>query len=150
MPFSTTYFWLGLMVLMIVVELIVPGLVSIWFAAGALFAILPSVLGGPVWLQIIVFLVVSVAALLVTRPIAKKYINSRTQPTNADIVIGKECIIVQDIDNIQGKGAAKVNGKEWTARSSSDHLKLSKGTHAKVLKIDGVKLIVEPINSEEK
>lgn len=139
-----TVVWLVAMIILLIIEGVVPGLVSIWFALGALAALISALFGAPVWLQIVWFLLVSVVALAVTRPLAKKYVNSRVQPTNADAVIGKDCIVTEDIDNILGVGAVVVGGKTWTARSQGEGIKLKKGETVKAVRIDGVKLIVVP------
>ena len=139
-----TVVWLIAMIVLLAVEAVVPGLISIWFALGALAALVSALLHAPLWLQIVWFLVVSVAALALTRPLAKKYINSRTQPTNADMLIGQECIVTELIDNVAGTGAVSVGGKVWTARTTDDHV-IPQGSHATVLRIEGVKLIVNPV-----
>ena len=140
--------WLVAMVALLIIEAIVPGLISIWFAIGALAALLASLLHAPLWLQIVWFLVVSIAALVLTRPLAVKYVNSRTQPTNADVLIGKECIVTEEIDDLLGTGAVKVDGKVWTARTGKEGMRLMKGDKARVLRIEGVKLIVEPLQAD--
>ena len=78
-----------------------------------------------------------------TRPLVKKYVNSRSQPTNADMVIGKEALVTEDIDNVEATGAVSVGGKVWTARSDTG-VSIKSGTVVNVLRIEGVKLIVEP------
>lgn len=138
---SATAFWIAAMVLFLVVEALTVGLASIWFAVGSLAAMICAMLNAPVWLQIIVFLVVSAAALYFTRPLAKKYINGRKQPTNADMIIGKECKVTEKIDNLAGTGAVYVDGKTWTARSDSDEV-VEEGELVYALRIEGVKLIV--------
>ena len=90
------------------------------------------------------FFVISIAAFAVTRPLVKKYINGRTQPTNADMLIGQECLVTEDIDNLTGHGAVTVGGKVWTARAQGD-TPIAAGTTATVLRIEGVKLIVTPV-----
>ena len=90
-----TAVWVVLMIGFLVVEGIAPGLVSIWFALGALAALISALLGAQVWLQAVWFVVVSLLALVITRPLAKKYVNSRTQATNADMLIGQECIVTE-------------------------------------------------------
>ena len=134
--------WLVAMIALLVIEGVVPGLISIWFAIGALAALLAALFGAPLWLQTAWFLIVSVAALCLTRPLAKKYINSKVQPTNADMMIGKECLVTKDIDNMLGTGEAVVSGRVWTARSEADGVKLPSGRVAFVKRIEGVKLIV--------
>lgn len=139
--FTMTTLWLIVMVLFLVVEAVTVGLVCIWFAAGALAALLCAVFGGGIWLQVVLFLVVSAVTLYFTRPLVKKYVNAKVEPTNADIVIGKECRVTETIDNIEGTGAVYVDGKTWTARSEKDET-IQKGTLVTALRIDGVKLIV--------
>lgn len=144
-----TVIWLVAMIILLIIEGVVPGLVSIWFALGALAALISALLCAPIWLQIVWFLLVSIISLALTRPLAKKYVNARVQHTNADAVLGRECIVTEDIDNVLGVGAVVVGGKTWTARSADDNLKIKKGETVKALRIDGVKLIVAPANVEE-
>lgn len=139
-----TVVWLVAMIILLVIEGVVPGLVSIWFALGALAALISALLSAPIWLQIVWFLLVSVISLALTRPLAKKYVNARVQPTNADAVLGRECIVTEDIDNVLGAGAVVVGGKTWTARSADENLKIKKGETVEALRIEGVKLIVIP------
>lgn len=143
MPFGMTIttLWLVVMVLFLMVEAATVGLVCIWFAVGALAALIAALLGAEIWLQIVLFLVVSAVALYFTRPLAKKYVNAKVEPTNADMVIGKECRVTEAIDNIAGTGAVYVDGKTWTARSESDEV-IPEGTLVTAKSIDGVKLIV--------
>ena len=135
--------WLVAMVVLLVVEAAVPGLVSIWFALGALAALISSLFHAPVWLQLVWFLLVSVVSLILTRPLVKKYVNSRTTPTNADMVIGKDAIVTETIDNLHGKGAVLLEGKTWTARMADETQTAEAGKKVRVLRIEGVKLIVE-------
>lgn len=141
--------WLIAMVLLLIIEAIVPGLISIWFALGALAALLAALLHAPLWLQIVWFLVVSVAALCVTRPLAKKYVNAKTQPTNADMLVGKECVVRETIQNLQGTGAVSVAGKVWTARTENDTDVIKEGELARIVRIDGVKLIVRALSAQK-
>lgn len=138
---SMTTFWIIAMVVFLVIEAATVGLASIWFAVGALFAMVATMLKAPVWLQIVVFIVVSSATLYFTRPLVKKYINNKVQPTNADMLIGKECRVVEAIDNVAGTGAVYVDGKTWTARSITDEV-IPEGELVKAEQIQGVKLIV--------
>ena len=137
-----TAVWVILMIIFLVIEGIVPGLVSIWFALGALAALISSMLGAQIWLQATWFVVISLLALVVTRPLAKKYVNSRTQATNADMLIGQVCIVKETIDALHGTGAVSVAGKEWTARSAAAEEIIEEGAVAVVERIEGVKLIV--------
>lgn len=139
---NMTAVWVVLMILFLVVEGVAPGLVSIWFALGALAALIASALGAQFWLQALWFVVVSLAALILTRPLAKKYVNSRTQATNADMLIGQECVVKEDINALNGTGAVFVAGKTWTARCAEPEQTLEAGAVAVVEKIEGVKLIV--------
>lgn len=134
--------WLIAIVVFLVVEGLVPGLVSIWFAFGSLAALIASLLHAPAWLQVLWFFAVSVAALCLTRPLAKKYINSKVQPTNADMIIGADCVVRETIDNLMGTGAVTVGGKTWTARTEEDGITAQPGDIMKVVRIEGVKLIV--------
>lgn len=138
---SMTTFWIIAMVVFLVIEAATVGLASIWFAVGALFAMVATMFKAPVWLQIVVFIVVSSATLYFTRPLVKKYINNKVQPTNADMIIGKECRVVEAIDNVAGTGAVYVDGKTWTARSITDEV-IPEGELVKAEQIQGVKLIV--------
>ena len=135
--------WLVLMVVLLVVEGVAPGLVSIWFALGALAALLAAILHAPVWLQVTWFVVVSVVSLILTRPLARKYVNSKTQPTNADMLIGVDCVVKEKIDNLRGTGAVLAQGKEWTARTESGEASAEVGEIVKIVRIEGVKLIVK-------
>ena len=135
--------WVVLMIGFLIVEGVAPGLVSIWFALGALAALSSALLGAQVWLQALWFVLVSVLALVATRPLAKKYVNSRTQATNADMLIGQECIVTETIDKLRGTGAVSVAGKVWTARTDEPEKIIEEGTVAVVERIEGVKLIVK-------
>lgn len=139
---NMTVLWLIAMIVLLIVEGVVPGLVSIWFAAGALAALLMALWGLPLWVQFLVFMVVSLVLLFLTRPLAKKYINSRVTPTNADRIVGTDCVVTEEIDNLQGTGAVMADGKEWTARMDNRDGKAPKGSVVKVLRIEGVRLIV--------
>ena len=138
-----TAVWVVLMIGFLVVEGVAPGLVSIWFALGALAALISAMLGAQIWLQAVWFVVISVLALVITRPLAKKYVNSRTQATNADMLIGQECIVTETIDKLHGTGAVSVAGKVWTARTDVPELIIEKGSVAVIERIEGVKLIVK-------
>ena len=143
MVFNTAPLWLVGMIVMLAVEAAVPGLVSIWFAVGALAALFSSLFGAPIWLQLLWFAAVSVLCLWLTRPLVRKYVNSRVQPTNADALIGRDGVVTESIDNIQGLGAVKIRGQVWTARSADDSHGFSEGDIVRVRGIEGVKLIVE-------
>lgn len=136
--------WLVLLLLFAGGEAISVGLTSIWFAAGALAALIAALLGGPLWIQVTLFLAVSLLCLAAVRPLAKKHLNDKVEPTNADRVIGAEAQVTEDIDNIHGRGAVIIRGIAWSARSQ-DGSPIPAGTVVKVLRIEGVKVFVEPV-----
>lgn len=136
-----TIWWLVLMVVLFGAEIVSVNLTTIWFALGALAAMISSMCGSALWLQIIWFLVVSILALIITKPLVKKFVNSKTQATNADMVIGQTCIVIEPIDNVKGTGAVAVGGKTWTARSDVGDV-FAPGERVTAVRIEGVKLIV--------
>lgn len=135
--------WMVLLILFGAAEAITVGLTSIWFALGALGALICSALGGAVWLQLTVFLAVSFLTLALVRPLSKKYLSPRYSPTNADRVIGKSAVVTQTIDNLQGVGQVSVAGQSWTARSRTGEV-IPADTRVRVLAIEGVKVFVAP------
>ena len=136
-------FWLILMVICIVFEIATVGLVSIWFAGGALIACFLAMANIHVVIQVIVFLVVSLLLLIVTKPMAKEWINKDRVRTNYEGIIGKVVRVTERVDNINETGTALINGQEWTARSKSDNITLEQGEIAQVVNISGVKLILK-------
>ena len=136
-------FWIGLIIAFLLIEIITVGLTTIWFAGGALVATLASLCHLPVVVQVILFLVVSALLLYFTRPLAVKYFNKDRVRTNAESLVGRQAIVISEIDNLQGIGQVNVGGMEWSARSKSDDKPLPVGAVVIVLAIDGVKLIVE-------
>ena len=143
MPDYMTIVWLVVFVVLLVVEAATAGLTSIWFAAGALAALLVSFIFKSIWPQVIVFVAVSGILLYFTRPLAKKYLNSRRMATNADRVLGGVYLVTEDIDNLSATGAVSAGGKVWTARSKSGE-KIKTGQTVMAVAIEGVKLIVVP------
>lgn len=143
MDINITIVWLVLLVILIVIELITMGLTTIWFAGGALAAALVSIPGTPVVLQAIVFLIVSLVLLFFTRPVAVKYFNKDRVRTNIEGMIGRQAIVVSEINNVEGIGQVNTGGMEWSARSSYHNVVLPVGAVVTVLGVDGVKLIVE-------
>lgn len=139
---AQTIFWLVAMVVLLVIEAVVPGLISIWFALGALAALISALFHAPIWLQLVWFVVVSVLALILTRPLVKKYVNSRITPTNADMGIGRDAVVTEQIDNLHARGAVLLDGKTWTARMADENDRAEVGETVRVLRIEGVKLIV--------
>jgi len=143
MPWLPTAIWLGLLILFAVAEAATVGLVSIWFAAGALCALLASYFTENVWAQVAVFLAVSALAMLVLRPLARRFVLPKIVPTNTDRLIGREAVVTEDIDNLRSAGTAVVSGVAWTARSLSGEV-IPAGTTVTVERIEGVKLMVSP------
>ena len=139
-----TILWLGLMVLFLVIEAATVTMVSLWFAGGALAALIIAVLEGSFALQIIAFALVSTVMLALLRPIARKHFTPKLTRTNVDSIIGTEGYVTGDIDNVAATGTVKLGAMEWTARSATGE-KISTGTLVKVEKIEGVKAFVTPV-----
>lgn len=141
-------FWFVLLVVFMIVEAACPvHLVSVWFAAGALVAAIISLLGGQLWLQVTVFLVVSVALLASLWPLVKKFIRPRITATNVDATVGSQGYVTGDVDNLKAQGQVKLGGMEWTARSTTGKI-IPTGTLVKVDRIEGVKAFVTPVREE--
>ena len=140
---NMTVVWLVILVALVVIELLTMGLTTVWFAGGALAATLASLLHLPVILQIILFLVVSALLLYFTRPIAVKYFNKDRVRTNAESLVGRQAIVISEIDNLQGIGQVTVGGQEWTARTTQEGISLPVGSVVVIRAISGVKLMVE-------
>ena len=136
--------WLVLLIVFAVGEAVTVGLTSIWFAAGALGALITSTLTENLLIQIIVFLALSFVTLLLVRPLARKYFIPRRVATNADRIIGQEGIVTEGIDNLEAKGQVKVSGTVWSARSQRDEVPIPAGTRVRILRIEGVKVFVAP------
>ena len=141
---SMVVIWIILAAVFLVVELITVGMVSLWFMIGALVALLLAAVGASVWLQILLFLLVSVACFALLYPHLKRFVGRNRQPTNADMVLGKTCIVTQRIDNIADTGAVSVGGKTWSARTADGSI-AEKGSLVRAEDIRGVKLIVSPL-----
>ena len=136
--------WLALMVVFVLLEAGTVSMVSIWFAVGALAAMVASLLSAPLWLQIVLFAVISTALLLALRPFVRKFINPRLTKTNVDAIIGAEGFVTETIDNLAAAGRVKIGHMEWAARSSSGE-KLEPGTRVQVDRVEGVKVFVTPV-----
>jgi len=136
--------WLALMILFICMESATVSMTSLWFAAGALVALIASLLHAPVALQVVLFLAVSIALLWLLRPIARKYFTPKLMRTNVDAVIGTEGIVTAQVDNLKATGAVKLGSLEWTARSTSGE-PIEPGTRVKVDRIEGVKAYISPV-----
>lgn len=141
---NTVILWLAAFVVLLIIEAMTVSLTSVWFALGTFGAFIVALIARDmIWLQVVVFLVVTAVTLYFTRPIAKKYLNSRLNRTNADRVLDMTGIVREAIDNIAGTGTVYIGGKLWTARSERGEI-IAVDTLVNVLRIEGVKLIVIP------
>ena len=139
-----TFLWFALLIAFVVAEAVTVSMVSAWFAVGSLAALITALLGGKLWLQVVVFLVVSAGALALLRPIAKKYFTPKLTRTNVDALAGKTCLCVTAIDNLSGSGQVKIGDVEWTARSTTGEA-IPAGTEVKIDRVEGVKVYVTPV-----
>ncbi|MGN1184510.1 MAG: NfeD family protein [Oliverpabstia sp.] len=134
--------WLAVAIVLLVVEIITLGLTTIWFAGGALVACIAAALQADFLVQMILFLVVSVVLLFFTRPVAMRYMNKSRTKTNSESLVGKEAVVLQEINNLKASGQVQLNGIEWTARAENMEDVIEKGAIVCIKKIEGVKLIV--------
>ena len=139
---KTYIVWAAAIIIFGVLEGVTAQLVSIWFVLGAIAALIASICGAPVYVQIIIFVAVTIITLIATRPLVKKKINFKAEKTNADRCIGESAVVTEEINNLEAKGQVKADGKIWTARSSDGSI-IPENTVVTVEKIDGVKLIVK-------
>ena len=137
-------FWLIVLVVCVVIELFTMGLTTIWFACGAAVAAIVAIfLPELIPVQAIAFVIVSLIVVLTVRPIAVKYFNKDRARTNIEGMIGKQGIVIGEIDNLQGCGRITVGGIEWSTRSVSNEVKIPVGSVVIIRAVDGVKLLVE-------
>lgn len=135
--------WLVLLVVFLIAEAATVSMVSLWFAAGTLAALLVDLLGGAVWLQVTAFVLVSAILLLLLRPLVRRYVTPKLTATNKDAVIGSAGLVTVAIDNVAAAGQVKLGGMVWTARSTSG-APIPEGTPVRVDRIEGVKVFVSP------
>lgn len=133
--------WLGVLILMILLELATMGLTTIWFAGGALAAFIAALCGASLLVELGLFLVVSFLLLFAFRPLAMRYVNSRTVKTNVESLAGEIARVTEEINNEMGQGTAVLIGQEWTARSTDDTV-IPAGSLVVVDAVSGVKLMV--------
>ena len=143
MVITFSILWLAAAVALSVVELTTMGLTTIWFAIGAVAALICALCGAPIWLQVAVFIVVSVVVLVLVRPIAAAHFNNRLKKTNIDAYVGRKLIAKTDIDNLRGTGKVDMDGSTWLAASNVDNIVIKAGEEVKVVEVRGAKLIVE-------
>ena len=138
----STIIWIVAIVIFGVAEAVTAGLTSIWFVLGSVAALIAAICNGPVWLQIALFFVVSIATLAATRPLVAKLMKKDIKPTNADRVLGGSARVTERIDNDVPTGAVYIDGKTWSARSSTGEI-IEPDAMVRVVRMEGVKLYVE-------
>ncbi|SFP42951.1 Membrane protein implicated in regulation of membrane protease activity [Butyrivibrio proteoclasticus] len=142
MDISMQIVWLIAAVVFGVLELVTTSLTSIWFVFGAVVSMIAALFSAPMLIQIIIFIIVSAVSLWFTRPLAMKYLNSRTVKTNVDSLVGRILIAKTEIDNLKMSGKADLDGSTWIAVSSDDSI-IAAGEEIEVVKVEGAKLIVK-------
>lgn len=135
--------WLILLVILVAVEIATMGLTTIWFAGGALVATVAAVFNVPTPVQFVLFVGVSIVLLFFTRPIAVKYFNKTRVKTNVESLVGKQALVIEEIDNSKGQGQVIVEGREWSARAILEEKCIKTGVNTTIVGIRGIKLIVE-------
>ena len=136
-------YWLIALVVFLVIEAATLGLAPIWFAGGALVALIAAMCGAGIVIQIVLFLVVSLVLLFFTRPFAVRFLNKDTLKTNVDRVVGMEGVVTEEISNLAGTGKVSLGGNIWTARTENEGGTIPVDTVVAVLRVEGVKLIVK-------
>ena len=137
------YVWLGIFVLAVIIEVATAGLATIWFACGAFVAFVLAVLKVDIIWQVVAFVAVSLLLLAFTRPMAKKYLNRKTEKTNVlDKIIGRTALVTEEINNILATGKVVVDGMPWTARNVVTEEVIPIGTEVTIVSLTGVKCIV--------
>lgn len=142
-------FWMVATGVFLVLELVTAAMCSIWFAAGTAVSLITALCGGPLWLQILLFFVVSAVCFILLYPKLKKHLNTKKTATNADMTIGQVCVVTQVIDNISATGTVSTGGKTWTARSLTGEV-IEEGRLVRAIRIEGVKLMVVPLPIDER
>lgn len=141
-----SYLWLILFIVFLIFEIATLGLTTIWFAGGAFVSFWMSIAGMGFISQLVVFFLVSFILLFTTRPLAAKYLNKGTTRTNVEELIGKKVKVSETIDNINEMGHVMINGVEWLARAQHDGMVIPAGTFVRIMEINGVKAIVQPLS----
>jgi membrane protein implicated in regulation of membrane protease activity len=145
---NAMWFWLLAIVVFSIAEAATAALVSVWFVAGSAAALLAAGLNASILVQVIVFVGVSALTLALTRPLVSKLKSKKAVATNVDRLIGQPAKVTEVIDNINETGTVFIDGLPWTARSVTDAV-IAKGALVKIKSIEGVKVIVEPIEGEK-
>lgn len=133
--------WIALAVVFVVIEIVTVQLTTIWFAVGAVGAVVACLLGANNTVQLIVFVVLSLLSLVISRPYVKKFTKTKVHPTNADMLIGQQAVVTEDIDNLRNVGSVSARGLAWTARSEDGSV-IEKDAVVTIVAIEGAKLIV--------
>ena len=135
--------WLAIFIVLLIIEIATMGLTTIWFAGGALVAAIASGLGAGILIQWVLFLIVSLALLIFTRPMAVRYMNKGVPKTNVNSLIGERAVVIQKINNLEQTGQVRINDIEWMARTSSDEVTIPEHAIVTIEDVQGVKLIVK-------
>lgn len=135
--------WLIVFVVLLIGEIATVALTSIWFAVGALAAFIVSLFCGSIWVQLVVFLLVSLALLILTKPLANRFLNKNREKTNIDALAGRQGIVTETINNLAASGEVNLAGQIWMARAGDDADIIEKGAKVVVKQVQGVKLIVQ-------
>ena len=143
---DSLYFWLAVIIISIAAEAATLGLCGIWFAAGGAAALVAATFGASIWMQLVIFVLLSAVMLLLVRPLFSRFLKAGRQATNADRIIGQSAVVTEPIDNLAETGAVRVLGKEWTARTK-DGTPVLAGARVTILEIRGVKAIVQKIET---
>lgn len=136
-------YWLIVVAVLLVLEILTLGLTTIWFAGGALIAFIAGICHAPLWMQVLLFLVVSIVLLIFTRPIAEKHLNNNREKTNVDSLVGKDGKVIEEIDNFNQTGKVMLNGMEWMARNASPEGTIPVETKVEVKEVKGAHLVVQ-------
>lgn len=135
------YVWIGVIVAAIVLEMLTDQIIAIWFMPSAIICAILDLCGVPLPWQLLVFLLVSVTGIVLSRTVLKKHFNFTKTATNVEAVVGEKCVVIERIDNYAGRGQAKVRGQIWSARSVDDEETFEEGEILRVVAVEGVKLI---------
>lgn len=150
MELDITIFWLGLLIVLLLIEAATMGLTTIWFAGGALVSFLAALFRVPLPAQIVLFAAVSLVLLISTRPAAVRFMNQKTEKTNVYSLLGEKGLVTETIENLKGTGRVKLKGVDWTARTKEDGRVIAVDTVVTVQDVQGVKLIVDHCMEDEK
>lgn len=141
------WIWLAVIILALICEACTTALVSIWFVPSALISLILAVVGVDVWVQVLVFFVISIACIVIFQSLFKKKLaNSKKKATNTDILIGEKAIVTEKIDNLAAVGCVKINGQLWSARAENDDDDIFEGDVVQIIAVKGVKLVCRKVN----